>query len=64
MKGMTGITDAHIFVWRAYNVRVGYSIHIFHETTKINFPFLRTEKDTGNIEFMSIRKGSVEFIKA
>ena len=25
---MNGITDVHIFVWRAYkNVRVGYSIH-------------------------------------
>ena len=39
MKGMNGITDAHIFVWRAY-VHIGYSIHTLHETTKINFQFL------------------------
>ena len=29
----------------AYNVRIGYSIHTLHETTKINFQFLN-EKQT------------------
>ena len=39
MKSMNGITDVHIFVLLAY-VRVGYSIHTLHETTKINFQLL------------------------
>ena len=46
MKGVNGTTDAHN-VWRAWparqpyeNVRVGYSIHTLHETTKINFQLL------------------------
>ena len=43
VKGVNGITDAHV-VWRArlrppYNVRIGYSIHTLHKTTKINFQF-------------------------
>ena len=38
MKGMNGITDPHIL--QPYNVRIGYSIHTLHETTKINFQFL------------------------
>ena len=33
-EDMNGITDADIFV------RIGYSIHTLHETTKINFQFL------------------------
>ena len=40
MKGMNGITDAHIFVHSPYNVCIGYSIHTLHETTKINIQFL------------------------
>ena len=41
MKGMNGITDMHIFVWRAArHVRVGCSIHTLHETIKINVQFL------------------------
>ena len=40
MKGMNRITDVYI-VCRVYkNVRIGYSIHTLHETTKINFQFL------------------------
>ena len=37
-----GITDAHIFVWRAtppYNVHVGYSTHTFNNL--IFFMFIR-----------------------
>ena len=40
MKGMNEITDTHIFVWRAYNVCIGYSIDTLNETIKINFQFL------------------------
>ena len=36
-EGMNGITEAHIFVWRAYNVRVGYSIHTFIKRPKSTF---------------------------
>ena len=35
-EGMNGITDAHIFVWRAY-VRIGYSIRTFIKRLKTTF---------------------------
>ena len=54
INAMNGINDDHIFVWRAYKVCIGYSIHTFHEKPKINFQFLNERKPLDLIFFTEL----------